>query len=48
VLFASTDPEEVAALAHRCLVMSRGRVIRELAGPGITETTLLTLAHDVP
>jgi ABC-type sugar transport system ATPase subunit len=45
VLFASTDPEEVAALAHRCLVMAQGRVTHELTGDEITEPTLLTLAH---
>jgi ribose transport system ATP-binding protein len=45
ILFASTDPEEVTALAHRCLLMSNGRITHELTAPDITEPTLLTLAH---
>jgi len=46
VLFASADPEEVVALADRCLVMARGRVIRELTGPRLTEAALLSMVHD--
>jgi ABC-type sugar transport system ATPase subunit len=46
VLFASADPEEVVALADRCLVMARGRVIRELSGPQLTEAALLSMVHD--
>ena len=46
VLFASSDPEEVVALADRCLVMARGRVLRELTGPRLTEAALLSMVHD--
>lgn len=45
VLFASTDPEEVVALADRCLVMHAGRVVRSLAGAGLTEEALLASIH---
>jgi ribose transport system ATP-binding protein len=46
VLFASSDPEEVVALADRCLVMAGGRVVRELTGPQLTEAALVSLIHD--
>ncbi|MFF4585534.1 sugar ABC transporter ATP-binding protein [Streptomyces sp. NPDC001388] len=46
VLFASSDPEEVVALAHRCLIVSRGRVVGELGGTGLTEAALLAAVHD--
>jgi ribose transport system ATP-binding protein len=46
VLFASSDPEEAAALAHRCLVVDHGRVIAELSGPALTEEALLAAVHD--
>ncbi|MEU2282639.1 sugar ABC transporter ATP-binding protein [Streptomyces sp. NPDC013178] len=46
VLFASSDPEEVVALAHRCLIVSRGRIAGELAGAGLTEAALLSAVHD--
>ncbi|WP_241266790.1 sugar ABC transporter ATP-binding protein [Streptomyces scabichelini] len=48
VLFASSDPEEVVALAHRCLIVARGRVIGELAGAQLTEAALLSAVHDTP
>ncbi|MES5819919.1 sugar ABC transporter ATP-binding protein [Streptomyces sp. RG80] len=47
VLFASSDPEEVVALAHRCLIVSAGRVVAELDGPRLTETALLSAVHDL-
>ncbi|WP_079052245.1 sugar ABC transporter ATP-binding protein [Streptomyces regalis] len=46
VLFASSDPEEVVALAHRCLIVSGGRVVGELSGAELTETALLSVVHD--
>ncbi|MEV7889629.1 sugar ABC transporter ATP-binding protein, partial [Streptomyces sp. NPDC088357] len=47
VLFASSDPEEVVALAHRCLVISAGGVVGELSGPRLTEAALLSAVHDL-
>lgn len=46
VLFASSDPEEAAGLAHRCLVVDRGRIIAELSGADLTEEALLAAVHD--
>jgi ABC-type sugar transport system ATPase subunit len=46
VLFASADPEEIVALAHRCLVIAGGRVIQELSGSRLTESALLSAVHD--
>jgi ABC-type sugar transport system ATPase subunit len=48
VLFASADPEEIVALAHRCLVMAGGRVIGELSGTRLTEAALLSAVHAAP
>jgi ribose transport system ATP-binding protein len=47
VLFASSDPEEVVALAHRCLIVSAGRIVGELSGPQLTEAALLSAVHDL-
>jgi len=46
VLFASSDPEEVVALADRCLIVAEGRIADELSGPGLTEEALLSAIHD--
>ncbi|MET8978063.1 sugar ABC transporter ATP-binding protein [Streptomyces sp. NPDC004539] len=46
VLFASSDPEEVVALADRCLVVAGGRIVAELSGAGLTEQALLSAVHD--
>ncbi|WP_329267425.1 sugar ABC transporter ATP-binding protein [Streptomyces sp. NBC_01451] len=46
VLFASSDPEEIVALADRCLVVAGGRVVGELSGAGLTEEALLSAVHD--
>ncbi|MBK6014188.1 sugar ABC transporter ATP-binding protein [Streptomyces sp. MBT53] len=46
VLFASSDPEEIVALAHRCLVVAGGLVVGELSGAGLTEEALLSAIHD--
>ncbi|MFI2436377.1 sugar ABC transporter ATP-binding protein [Streptomyces sp. NPDC018693] len=45
VLFASSDPEEVVALADRCLVVAAGRVVGELSGAELTEQALLSAVH---
>ncbi|WP_338894564.1 ATP-binding cassette domain-containing protein [Streptomyces sp. TG1A-60] len=46
VLFASSDPEEAAVLAHRCLIVDRGRIVAELSGADLTEESLLAAVHD--
>jgi ABC-type sugar transport system ATPase subunit len=46
VLFASSDPEEIVALADRCLIVAGGRVVGELSGAGLTEQALLSAVHD--
>ncbi|GAP45664.1 sugar ABC transporter ATP-binding protein [Streptomyces azureus] len=46
VLFASSDPEEIVALADRCLIVARGRIVGELSGTGLTEQALLSAVHD--
>jgi ABC-type sugar transport system ATPase subunit len=45
VLFTSSDPEEVMALADRALVLARGRLAGELRGEAIVPQALLDLAH---
>jgi ribose transport system ATP-binding protein len=46
VLFASSDPEEVVALADRCLIVAGGRIVGELSGPDLTEQALLSAVHE--
>ncbi|CAL9282115.1 sugar ABC transporter ATP-binding protein [Streptomyces sp. SudanB52_2052] len=46
VLFASSDPEEIVALADRCLIVARGRIVGELSGTELTEQSLLSAVHD--
>ncbi|MGW0821051.1 sugar ABC transporter ATP-binding protein [Streptomyces sp. NPDC002845] len=46
VLFASSDPEEVVALADRCLIVAAGHVVGELSGTELTEQALLSAVHD--
>ncbi|NEA98871.1 sugar ABC transporter ATP-binding protein [Streptomyces sp. SID13726] len=46
VLFASSDPEEVVALADRCLIVAAGRIVGELSGAELTEERLLSAVHD--
>ena len=41
VLFASSDPEELLALAQRIVVLRDGSSVAELAGEGLNEQTLL-------
>ncbi|MDW5597418.1 sugar ABC transporter ATP-binding protein [Conexibacter stalactiti] len=45
VLFSSSDPEEVMALADRALVLARGHVAGELRGDELSPQALLDLAH---
>jgi ribose transport system ATP-binding protein len=45
VVFTSSEPEEVLRLAHRALVLERGRVVAELSGRQITEAALMTAAN---
>ncbi|HRO11414.1 sugar ABC transporter ATP-binding protein [Amaricoccus sp.] len=44
VIIVSTDFEEVAQICHRALVFSRGRIVRELAGPALTTEAVITAA----
>ncbi|MER5834089.1 sugar ABC transporter ATP-binding protein [Streptomyces sp. NPDC002130] len=46
VLFASSDPEEIVALADRCLIVAQGRIVGELSGAELTEQALLSTVHD--
>jgi ABC-type sugar transport system ATPase subunit len=45
ILFASSDPEEVVAVADRAIILARGEPVGELSGDDITEDKLLALAH---
>ncbi|WP_205014187.1 sugar ABC transporter ATP-binding protein [Nocardioides albidus] len=45
VLFASTDPEEIVALADRALVVHEGRIVGELSGDRLDEDALLHAVH---
>ena len=44
VLVVSTDFEEVAAICHRAIVFSRGRVVTELTGVGLSTESLIQAA----
>ncbi|WP_419913760.1 sugar ABC transporter ATP-binding protein [Hoeflea sp.] len=44
VLVVSTDFEEVAAICHRAIVFSRGHVVAELSGVGLSTETLIQAA----
>jgi ABC-type sugar transport system ATPase subunit len=44
ILLISSEVEEVIGLAHRVLVMRRGRIVDELAGESITESRILAAA----
>jgi ribose transport system ATP-binding protein len=45
VLFTSSDPEEVQALADRAYVLARGSIVEELSSDDIAPERLLDLAH---
>lgn len=44
VLLISSELEEILGLSHRVIVVSRGRVVRELTGDGLTESALMQAA----
>jgi ribose transport system ATP-binding protein len=44
ILLISSEVEEIIGLAHRVLVMRRGRIVDELAGESITESRILAAA----
>jgi ribose transport system ATP-binding protein len=44
VIVVSTDFEEVAAICHRAIVFSRGQVVEEISGVGLTTETLIQAA----
>jgi ribose transport system ATP-binding protein len=44
ILFISSEVEEIMGLAHRVLVMRRGRIVDELEGDSITESRILAAA----
>jgi ribose transport system ATP-binding protein len=44
VIVVSTDFEEVAHICHRALVFSRGRIVSELTGSGLTTAALIHAA----
>jgi len=44
VLLISSEVEEILGLAHRVLVMSRGRIVTELSGGQMTESAILAAA----
>lgn len=43
----STDMEEVAKIAHRAIVMGRGRIVAELVGAQVTIPNLIAAASDL-
>jgi ABC-type sugar transport system ATPase subunit len=48
VLLISSEIEEVLGLAHRVLVMRRGRVVQELAGEASTQENVMRAAFAAP
>ena len=44
VLLISSEIEEIMGLCHRVVVMSRGKVAAELAGPDLTEKAVMNAA----
>jgi rhamnose transport system ATP-binding protein len=48
ILLISSELEEILGLAHRVVVMRRGRVVAELAGAAMTEATVLAAAFSEP
>lgn len=45
IVFATNEPEEVVALAHRCVVMHKGRRVDEIDVRASSEEELLALIH---
>jgi ABC-type sugar transport system ATPase subunit len=48
ILMVSSETEEVLGLAHRILVMHKGRIVAELAGESATEEGIMTAAFGSP
>ena len=48
ILFYSTDHDELVGICDRVLVLYRGRLVRTLEGPAITERNLVAAAFDLP
>ncbi len=48
VIYATNEPEEVLALAHRCIVMRDGAVVDSVALDDADEEALLALIHSEP
>ena len=46
VLLISSELEEVLGLAHRVLVMRAGRIVSELSGEQMTESSVLAAAFE--
>jgi ribose transport system ATP-binding protein len=45
ILFTSSDPEEVVAVADRAIIVDRGQIVGELKGTELNEDTLLSVAY---
>ena len=45
VVVTSSEPEELAQIAHRVIVLAHGRIVGTLEGDAITENRLISLAH---
>jgi ABC-type sugar transport system ATPase subunit len=48
IVYATNEPEEVLALAHRCVVMRDGAVVDSVSLDGADEESLLALIHHEP
>jgi simple sugar transport system ATP-binding protein/ribose transport system ATP-binding protein len=48
ILLISSELEEILGLAHRVLVMRRGRIVAELAGDQLNEAAILAAAFSEP
>jgi simple sugar transport system ATP-binding protein/ribose transport system ATP-binding protein len=44
IVLISSEVEEIIGLAHRALVMRRGRIVDELAGDNLSESRILAAA----
>ena len=45
VLLTSSEPDELVQVAHRVIVLARGRIVAEVPGDQVDERHLLELAH---
>jgi simple sugar transport system ATP-binding protein/ribose transport system ATP-binding protein len=46
ILVVSSELEEVVGIAHRVLVMSAGKIVKELIGSEITESSVLAASFE--